>query len=438
MQDQMAADTAVDQGVDTPAHTRADVPTNDQHPSSERNAQVLVAFTAVTNLTDGITKVVLPLLASSLTKSPALVSGVLFTMTLPWLLTSLHVGVLVDRADRRRLLWLANALRVVAVGTLMAAIGFDAIGMPLLYLCAGVLGIAEVIALTSASALVPDAIAPAGRERVNAVMTGVETVANEFVGPFVGGLLVAVGASLALGTSAVGYLLATAILPLLVGRFKVVRAAGREGVSVNRQIGEGVRFLLGQRLLRTMSLSVTVLVTCWAAWFALMPLVATREWHLSPTGYGALVGALGVGGLVGTLVVGRVNRLLGRRWTMFVDVLASASLVAVPAITANVWASGAAAFLGGLGSTLWVVNARTISQTLVAPEMMGRYSAASRLFGWGSLPLGSAAAGALAQAVGYRVAFAFFAVAAAAVIVPFVRALTPEAIADVEARMSAR
>ncbi|MFC5185882.1 MFS transporter [Actinomadura harenae] len=406
--------------------------------ASRRNAQVLVAFTAVTNLTDGVTKVALPLIASSLTQSPALVSLVLFTMTLPWLLISLHVGVLVDRADRRRLLWAANVLRVAAVGVLVAATASGAIGLPLLFACAAVLGVAEVVALTSASALVPDAIAPAGRERVNAVMTGVETVSNEFVGPFAGGLLVAAGASLALGVSAGGYLAATALLPLLVGRFKVVRAAGRPPVSVNRQIGEGLRFLWRQRLLRTLSLSVAVLVTCWAAWFALMPLVATRVWGLSPTGYGALVGALGVGGLVGTLVVGHVNRLLGRRWAMFANIFAAASMVAVPAVTANVWASGAAAFLGGLGSTLWVVNARTIGQSLVEPGMMGRFSAASRLFGWGSLPLGSAAAGALAQAVGYRVAFGVFTAAAVVVVVPFLRALTPEALDEVEARLRAQ
>ncbi|MEU8618113.1 MFS transporter [Streptomyces sp. NPDC048623] len=415
---------------------------------SGRNARVLVAFTAVTNLTDGITKIALPLVAGSLTKSPALVSGVLFAMTLPWLLISLPVGVLVDRADRRRLLWLANGLRVVAVGALLAVAESGGLGLPLLYACAAALGIAEVVALTSAAALVPDAVAPAGRERVNVLMTGVETVANEFAGPFLGGLLVAVGASLALGVSAGGYLTATVFLLFLAGRFRAARTAGaadpsadpsadRPPASVTGQIGEGLRFLWRQRLLRSLSLSVAVLVTCWAAWFALMPLVATGVWRLSPTAYGALVGALGVGGLAGTLVVGRINRLLGRRRAMSANVFAAASLVAVPALTANVWATGVAAFLGGLGSTLWVVNARTIGQTLVPPDMMGRYSSVSRLFSWGSLSLGAAAAGALAQAVGYRWAFAFFAAAAAIVAVPFVRAFTPEALAEVETRLSA-
>jgi hypothetical protein len=123
---------------------------------------------------------------------------------------------------------------------------------------------------------------------------------------------------------------------------------------------------------------------------------------------------------------------------MFGNIFAAASMVAVPAVAANVWACGAAAFLGGFGSTLWVVNARTIGQALVAPELMGRYSAASRLFSGGSLPLGAAVAGGLGQAVGYRITFALFAAAAAIVVVPFVRAFTPEALAEVETALSAR
>ncbi len=62
--------------------------------------------------------------------------------------------------------------------------------MPLLLVAAAVLGVAEVIALTSAMALTPDAVGPRWRERANAC-TGAETVCNEFCGPFVGGLLVA-------------------------------------------------------------------------------------------------------------------------------------------------------------------------------------------------------------------------------------------------------
>jgi len=405
---------------------------------SRRNTWVLTVFTAVTNLTDAVTKVALPLLATTLTDSPALVSGVFLTLTLPWLLVALHVGVLVDRADRRRLLWLANGMRITVVLALSAAVAEHVVTLPILYGGGLVLGVAEVIALTSAAAMIPDAVAPDGQDRANVWITGAETLCNEFAGPFLGGLLVAASTLIALGAATGGYLIAVAVLPLLTGRFKVTRASGEPTPSVNEQIGEGLRFLWRQRLLRTFSLTVTVLVTCWASWLALMPLVATKEWGLSPAGYGMLVGALGFGGIAGALSVSVANRLFGRRWVMFSNVCLTCSMVAVPALTGNAWATGAAAFLGGMGSTLWVVNARSISQMLVGKEMMGRYNAVSRLFGWGSIPLGAALAGGLAQWFGYRVAFGVFAAATVVVVVPFLRVFTPAVLAELEAGRSAR
>jgi hypothetical protein len=127
---------------------------------------------------------------------------------------------------------------------------------------------------------------------------------------------------------------------LLVGRFKVARAASEPIPSVNKQIAEG---------------------------------------------------------LVGTFSVSTANRLFGRRWVMFANVFLTSSMVAVPAVTANVWAAGAAAFLGGMGATLWVVNSRSISQMLVSAEMMGRYNSVARLTNWGPIALGAALAAALAQ-----------------------------------------
>lgn len=89
--------------------------------AGRRNTAVLVAFTAVTNLADGVVKMALPLLAVRAGGSPAQVTGVALAISLPWLLVALHAGVLVDRVDRRRLLWITNVLRLLAMVPLLAA-----------------------------------------------------------------------------------------------------------------------------------------------------------------------------------------------------------------------------------------------------------------------------------------------------------------------------
>ncbi|MBT2383350.1 MFS transporter [Streptomyces sp. ISL-11] len=393
-------------------------------PSSRgaRNTYVLVAFTALTNLADGVTKVVLPLLATRVTDSPLQVSGVAVTLTLPWLLVSLYVGVLVDRFDRRRLLWLADGVRTASVLVLLAAMAADGISIPLLYGCGLVLGVAEVVALTAATSLVPTAVPEEGRERANAWVAGAETVCNEFAGPLVGGLLLAAGAALALGTTGAAYAAGALMLVLLIGRFRP-SAPETPRASVHQEIRQGLTFLWRQPILRFMALALTVLCACWGAWLALIPLAATKLMGASSGEYGLLLSALGLGGVAGALLVGRINRLLGRRWALFADILGTFAMVAVPVVTTSVPLVAVAAFAGGMGGVLWTVNSRTISQSLVPDALLGRYNAAARLFSWGAMPVGSALAGVLAQWFGMRATFAVFAVITAAIVLPFFRYL---------------
>ncbi|MFH8367237.1 MFS transporter [Streptomyces sp. NPDC018031] len=400
-------------------------------PRGSRNTAVLLIFTAVTNLADGVTKIALPLLATRVSGSPAQVAAVALTLTLPWLLVALHVGVLVDRFDRRRLLWLADGMRLLAIGALLHATATDRLSIPVLCAAGAVLGVAEVIALTAAAALVPALVPPAGRERANAWIAGAETVCNEFCGPFVGGLLLTAGAGFALGATGVSYLAASLVLLLLAGRFRAERdprptgaPAARE--TVHQQIAAGLRHLWRERLLRTMSLILTVLCACWGAWLALMPLYATGAMGLDSREYGTLLGALGLGGLVGAVSVTRLNRVFGRRRVMFADLVGTLAMMAVPAVTTASWAVTAAAFAGGMGGTLWSVNSRTLTQERVPDALLGRAGAAGRLFTWGAMPVGAGAVGLLAQWLGPRPAFAVFAVAVAVTVLPFRRVMTAE------------
>ncbi|MEV5654500.1 MFS transporter [Streptomyces sp. NPDC052291] len=390
--------------------------------SGRRNTTVLVAFTAATNLADGVMKMALPLLAAQLTRSPAQVTAVSLTLTLPWLLIALHIGVLVDRFDRRMLLWVANGMRLAAMGWLTASAVSGGIALTELFAAGAILGVADVAASTSASALVPAAVPPTGRERANAWMVGAETVGQEFAGPFVGGLLLAAGTSLALGVIGASYALAALALLLLVGRFRPSAPAPDDTpVSVNSRIAEGVRFLWHDRLLRTLSVIVAMLSAVWGAWLALMPLYAQRTMGLGSEEYGILFSALGIGGLAGALTVTWVNRVLGARRAMFADLIGTIAMVALPALTTSLWAVAVGAFLGGMGGTLWSVNARTLTQRRVPDAMLGRYGAASRLFTFGAMPLGAALVGLLAELGGMRLAFGLFAAATAITPVLFVR-----------------
>lgn len=402
--------------------------------AGSRNEWLLVLFAGSTNVADAVTRVALPLLAVQLTRSPTLVALVAVLITLPWLVTALHIGVLVDRKNRRTLMLAAEAARLGCVAVVLVAFMLGVVTLPLIYLAAVALGVAEVVAMTANASIIPAAVPRTRWQSAITRITAVEYLANGFVGAPVGGFLVAAGFVLALGSSGLLYLAGAVLLLLLVGNFAVPPTDAPRPVRAD--IKEGLRFLWGNPLLRTMALLIAVMAGSWAAWLAVIPVYAVDVLALDARQYGLLLTCLGAGGVVGTVLVTPVNRLLGRRWSMFVDVVGSFLLVAAPAVVPAAPSSavvvGAAAFMAGLGGTMWTVNSRVIYQSLVPDRMLGRFMAASRLVGWGTAPVAAGLAGGAASIFGFRPAFAGLAVLCAALAYPYLRMITTAALAQAD------
>ncbi|WP_431221056.1 MFS transporter [Leifsonia xyli] len=113
---------------------------------------------ALSNLADGAMKVALPLVAIRYTDSPAVIAGLTFAFTLPWLLFALTAGALADRIDRRRLMLLANAARALFLACLTVATVAGAGSIWLLYAAAVCIGVAETVYDTSAQSILPQLV----------------------------------------------------------------------------------------------------------------------------------------------------------------------------------------------------------------------------------------------------------------------------------------
>ena len=103
-----------------------------------RSFRLLFSATAVSNLGDGVSALAFPWLATLITRDPALVALVAFATTLPWLLFSVPVGVLVDRYDRRLLMVRADLFRLIltcgVISLIFSIASFPPEGDPLLYI----------------------------------------------------------------------------------------------------------------------------------------------------------------------------------------------------------------------------------------------------------------------------------------------------------------
>src|SRR5438128_3147594 len=120
-----------------------------------RNYQRLWSATALSNLSDGMFLVALPLLALRITRSPAAIAGVLLAARLPWLVFALHAGALADRLDRRRIMVGVSLGRSVLIGLLAAITAYESEQIWVLYVAAFALGICETLFDTAAGSTLP-------------------------------------------------------------------------------------------------------------------------------------------------------------------------------------------------------------------------------------------------------------------------------------------
>jgi Transmembrane secretion effector len=147
----------------------------------------LWSASTVSNLGDGVTLVAGPLLVASLTRDPVLVAGIAFAQQLPWLLFSLISGALVDRLDRRRVMWTVDAFRTVLLGFLGLAVLLDFVSIPLLYVVFFLMGTAETLFDTASVSILPAVVPPEKLEKANGRLFGAEIVSNQLAAPPLGG-----------------------------------------------------------------------------------------------------------------------------------------------------------------------------------------------------------------------------------------------------------
>ena len=178
----------------------------------------------VSNLGDGVTEVAAPLLAATLTRDPVLVAGLAFAHRLPWLLFTLVSGALVDRLDRRRIMWTADAVRTAMIGLLGLAVYAGLANLPLLYAVFFVLGTAETLFDNASQAILPAVVDREKLEKANGRLFGAQLVANEFAGPPLGGILFAAAAAAPFLLDAGTFAAAAALVLAMRGSFRPVRA----------------------------------------------------------------------------------------------------------------------------------------------------------------------------------------------------------------------
>jgi MFS family permease len=352
--------------------------------------------TGASNLADGILRIALAVTAVRLTSDPLLVAGVTIAGLLPLVLLVLVSGVIADRVERRRILIVAQSTRIATIGVLALLATLDAVTLPVLFVAAFVLGIQQTFYDTTSQTLVPVIVADRQITRANARLFAAEILTEVFVGPPLGGLLIAAGAVLAFGGTLVGYGIALAGVLLMTGTYRV-RGAEMHG-SIVQDIREGLSYLASHPLQRVLTSMVALSNFAGQAFIAVFALyaIAPGPMGLSEVGFGILLASFGIGSLFGTAIAERVERRLGTARTLLACQLVSALTYFVPAVTSEAILVGASIVVAGAAGMTWGVVNVSLRQRFIPRALYGRVQAGHRL----AANLAGLAGGILAGIVG--------------------------------------
>jgi MFS family permease len=330
------------------------------------------------------------------------VSAAFAVAWLPWLLFALPGGVLVDRMDRRRLMVLIDWVRVVAVGVLAAAMAFGWASIALLYVVLFVINSGEVVFRSAAQAMTPAVVPRERLERANGLIFGGGMLTQGMLAGPAGGFLFAVAASIPFFVNAGTYAASALLVGLLAGSFRATAAQQEKAArrSVRADIAEGFRWLMRQRMLRTMVILIGLLNLTLTAATAVLVLLARDRLHLGSVGYGLLFTCMAVGGLLGSLTGDRIIRWGTATWTIRLGLLIEAGThLALATLTSPVLV-GVVLFAFGVHGALWGIVGSSLRQRLTPPELLGRVGSTGLFIAAGGNCVGALLGGVVAAAFG--------------------------------------
>ena len=367
---------------------------------SGRFAKLWTAST-LSALGTGLTVVAAPLYVSARTSNALIVSATTGVAMLPWLLFALPAGVLVDRVDRRRLMVAVDWARAAGMGLLAVAIVGGWSSVVLLDLVLFLTNTGETAFEPAAQSMVPAVVAREQLERAKGWLVGGLTLSRYMIAGPLGGFLFIVAASIPFFANAGTYAASAVLVGLVGGSYRVTRpdTAGRR-LKVRAEVTEGLRWLLKQRMLRTMAILIGLLNITLAAATAVLVLLAKERLHVGSVGYGSLFTCMAVGSLLGSAVGDRVIRRVTATWTIRIGLLVEALTHLTLALATNVYVVGVVMAAFGIHAALWTIVGTSLRQRLTPEHMLGRVSSAILFISAGGSFAGALLGGALAGAFG--------------------------------------
>ena len=372
-----------------------------------RNFRLFFMGQGISQIGNWLTLIAQTLLVLDLTGDGVAVGLLVACQFAPVLILGAWAGLVADRSDKRRLLFIVQ-VGAMAQSFVLAGLAFmDEPPLAAIYVVAAFGGLCMAFDNPARRAFVVEMV-PEDMVHNAVSLNSAMMTSSRVIGPALGGLLITtVGYGWAFALDGFSY------LAVLVGLWLMRTEDLRPSTPAPRgkgQVREGLRYVR-----RTPVLFVPLVMMLFVGTLAFnfqvtLPLLVTRTFDRSKVAFTVLFSVISLGSLVGALWTAR-RRTIGVADVIRASLGFGLALLALAMAPTVAWAFPLG-FVLGMTSIGFLTASTAIVQTEAAPEMRGRVLALQAMVFLGSTPIGGPIVGAIAEYVGPRWAVAVGGVAA--------------------------
>ncbi len=335
-------------------------------------------------------------LVYSLTESPFYLGMVAAASSLPILLFTLIGGVIADRFHKKNILLLTQGLSIIPALMLGILSGLDIITVWHVAVFAAFLGVINAVDIPTRQAFLIEMV---GRGHiVNAIaLNSAAFNGARIIGPVIAGMSIAY-----LGIPACFFINALSFLAVIfaLSKMKIKGEIRVSSEGMFRDFMKGVQFIKGNRDFINVIGIIAVFSLVGLPYITLLPVFAAEVFQEGAKGLGFLVGASGIGALAAALHIAVRGNTIEKTRFMSWSGLCFSSALFIFALSKTFWFSLVVIMLGGWGMVSYLATANSYLQVSVPDELRGRIMSVYSFVFLGTVPVGNAIMGIVADLVG--------------------------------------
>lgn len=371
----------------------------------QRNFMLIWSGQLISWIGTQVSGIALPLIVLALTGSPAQAGAISAMRGIIYVLLALPAGALIDRWDKKTIMFLGNLGSGFAMGSIAISLFFHILTITQLYITGALEGGFFVFANIARFSSVPLVVT---KEQLSAASSQI-SVADFFamsVGPALGGIMYQTfGALFSFLTDGISYFINAFSIFFITSSLRSEKVNFQ--TRLHEEIHEGFLWFWHHHAIRFLT-ALYAGITIVAIGMYLLIIVIAKSYHASSISIGIILGISAGGGIFGAIVAPFIHKHFSFRKIIVISLISFSFVFGLFFFASNLLLLALVATLMNIIAPIFDVTIYSYTASAIPNEIRGRVTSVTRLSAWGAISLGYFLMGLSLQFLGITKTIAVF------------------------------